>query len=285
MKKIVCLYDFSLSSENALRYANELAQILQARLLLFYNVPAPAAATPAAGGAPDHTQLVAQLEERNEHVKKLEEVKRRLVYEDPSRQSSLECVIKYGSAKENISSLVREAQADLVVVGNEDAEALQEIFAGSVAAGIIDRVHCPVLVIPEQASFKSFRKIVYAVDQIQEPYEDAGLVLQLAQVFGSEILLLHVLTKEQTSANATANEEVYALSSWRSHKHVSYHVIISESIEQGISQFTRENRVDMLVLGHHAENPWQHLLQKNRPNEKAYHTYLPVLFTHIKRHS
>jgi len=283
MKTVLCVYVFSQSSENALNYANELAQLLQARLLLFHNVPASAVPLAASPGAPSHAELILQLEDREEYVHRLEDVIRRLRYNNPSSQVTYASLLKYGLAKQRLPALLQAEQVDLVVIGNEDAEGLQDVFADPVMDTFIEKAPCPVLVVPQQTAFKPLRKIVYAVDQIGETCLDASLVLQLARLFHSEILALHVLPKESTSRGATADEEVYPLAAWRSHRQVTYHILVNNSIEEGISQFTRENRTDLLVLGYHPRNPWQHLRNRDLSQDKPYHTYLPVLFTHVKR--
>lgn len=282
MKTILCITDFSLCSENAIRYANELAQFLNARLLLFYNVPEPALAGEASSEEDSHSQLVAQLEERNGYLKKLEGIRSRLSYNSAVH---VPCAsqVKHGTVKENITALVEEEQVDLVVIGNEEADALRDIFSGPVAADVIEKSTCPVLVVPQQASFKPLRKIVFAVDKTGEPYQDGSLLIKLSDLFEAELHALHVLPKERASANAVAEEEVFPLKAWNAYKNVSYHIVLNNSIEEGISQFCREHRADMLVLGYHAENPWQHLRNVDFYQEKAYHTYLPVLFTHYKR--
>ncbi|PRY07288.1 nucleotide-binding universal stress UspA family protein [Pontibacter ummariensis] len=283
MKTILCISDFSQTSENAVHYAYELASLLKARLLLFHNVPEHAAAMAAPYEAGSHAALIEQLDERNEYVHKLEETRQRLAYNNPSSQARCEFLIRHGLAKDMLPALIEEEQVDLVVIGNDEADALPEIFTGTVAAGLIENASCPVLVIPEQAAFKPLQKMVVAVGQLGEPYQDLDAVLALALLFRSEVHLLHVLPKENAQANATAQEESYPLASWNAYKNVTYHVLIHDSIEEGISQFTRDNRADMLVLGYHAENPWQHLSQRNLAQDKAYHTYLPVLFAHFER--
>ncbi|WP_181885173.1 universal stress protein [Pontibacter diazotrophicus] len=282
MKTILCITDFSQCSENAAKYAYELAQFLNARLLLFHNISNSAAAVQAPSEDDCHSQLVTQLEDRNGYINKLEAVRRRIAY-NSANQVSCESLVKHGEAKENIPALIQEEKVDLVVIGNEAADALRDIFSGTVAAHVIEKSTCPVLVVPQQAAFKPFRQIVFAVDKTGEPYQDTGLVHRLVQLFDAEVHALHVLPKERASASAVAEEEIFPLKAWNTYKLVNYHIILHNSIEQGISQFTRERRADMLVLGYHAENPWQHLRNVDAFQEKAYHTYLPVLFAHYKR--
>ncbi|WP_347158685.1 universal stress protein [Pontibacter chitinilyticus] len=280
MKTILCITDFPLSSEATTNYAFELAQLLSARLLLFHRQPAPAIVP----GVLTHSQLMTALDDHNETAHKLEAVRQRLTNQNPDRRVTCDIQLKHGAAKETIPVILKDDQIVLVVVGMENAQALTDIFNEPVTAVSITASNCPVLVVPEQATFKPLQKILFVVNKLGEPYQDVALVLQLAHLFHTEIYVLHVLPESDASAAATAQEEIYPLAAWQTYPHVTYHVLLNNSVEEGISQFARENRVDMLVVGYHPDHPWQHLQPRYPSPERGYHTYLPVLFTHYKRH-
>jgi nucleotide-binding universal stress UspA family protein len=283
MKAILCVTDFTSSCDNAIDYANELARLLNSRLLLFHNIYNGAASGTRESNSEAYSQHSASGSAATDPQQRLEAVQRRLQYEATDNRITYEILVKHGLARANIAALVQQEQVELVVIGSEETNGLKEVLIGTVAGDIIAAVPCPVLIVPQQASFNPLRKMVFAVDQMGETQHNTAIVLQLARIFEAEILFLHVFPEEKAGANAMAEEEIYRLNSWHGYDKVSLHLVLNEHIEEGISQFTRKQRADMLVMGYHNDAPWRHLFTRDYTQEEAFHTYLPMLFTHTER--
>jgi nucleotide-binding universal stress UspA family protein len=281
METILCPTDFSASSENAVRFADELASRMNMRLVLFHNIAAPVAQEMAAAGT-DATGTWRELAREEEKKAQLEALKKALENSSWGEPIEYQTILRHGPLPEAISQVAQEVQADLIVIGNEGSESLKEVFVGSVAENLIKNASCPVLIIPPHATFKPLHKIVIATDLRGEPYVDMQWVLKLAALFGAEVLFFHVLPTSQPSNQVYADNELNRIYKTLPYKNATFYKEENPSIEAGISAFCRRHKADMLVMGYHPRTFWQHLLTENHTQEMVYHTYLPLLVIHYK---
>jgi nucleotide-binding universal stress UspA family protein len=255
---------------------------MNTRLVLFHNITAPVApeaVSPAPAPALVSWQDRALEEER--HLK-LEALKKALENSTWGQPVQYETILRHGIFRESIPQVAREQKADLIVIGHEGAEGLQQVFVGSIAESLIQEAPCPVLIVPPQGTFKPINKIVFTTDLRGEPFVDVQWVLKLAALFDAEILFLHVLTADSASYQAYAEDELHRIYKSLSYQRVTFYKEENTSIEEGISQFCRRHKADLLVMGYHPKSFWQHLFGANHAQEMAYHTYLPLLVIHYK---
>lgn len=285
METIVCPTDFSKCADNALEYANELALHLHTRLILFhsiYSLDIPDLINYDGLGGVAYIPPVKDTAYEELQKEKLEALRKTLISHHPGVPTQYETRIKYGLIKDTIKELVNEDRADLVVLGTEGADAINELLAGSIAGVVLERTSCPVMIIPEPARYKPIRRIVFATDLEGEPYVDVNFVLKLAGIFDAEILFLHILPEETERAREGAQTEMNKLYKTLPYENVKFFINPHPNIEEGINQFTRQQNADMLVMGHHPRGFWQHLFTKDHAREMAYHTRLPLLVLHYK---
>jgi len=279
METILCPTDFSQSSENAIRYAEELAQRMNSRIVLFHSIVEP---DPSSAGSP---QVTPARDPAYHQVQKhkLDLLKCKLEDAKWGIPIAYHTQVKYGFPGDTIPLQASEVQADLVIIGNEKAEGLKETFLNSVAADVIKKAPCPVLLIPPAAAFKPIYKIVFATDLQGEPYSDMSLVFKLAGLFEAEILFLHVLTDEFPGSLKMAKAEYEREHKRFSYKNISFHTENGTNIEDSLSRFCRRHKANLLVMGYHPQRFWQHLFRQDYSLEMAYPILLPLLILHYHR--
>lgn len=283
MEIILCPTDFSPSSVNAIRYADELAQRMNSRIVLFHNIYESAGRESAATGALPGGKPARDPKYHQEQKQKLDALRKSLEDVEWGIPVSYEEKIGYGLPGETIPQLAHQERADLVVVGYERPEGMKEAFFGSVTADVIKKSPCPVLFVPRQAVFKPIYKIVFATDLHGEPYTDVAFVSKLAGLFEAEILFLHVLAEALPDNQQLAQEELERLHKSLPYKNVSFHTEASAHLEEGISQFCHRHKANLLVMGYHPRNFWEHMFSQDYSLEMAYHTYLPLLIIHYRQ--
>jgi nucleotide-binding universal stress UspA family protein len=142
-KPILFATDGSPSAEAAQREAFELAQLLQAPLVI---VSVAHATLPAVGySGYGYSEVVADITE-TEHarVKKvLDEV------EAAAEEAGIPCttLTADGIVVQEICRIAAEREAMLIVVGSHGWGAARRLFSGSVSTGLVHSAPCPVLVV------------------------------------------------------------------------------------------------------------------------------------------
>lgn len=86
---------------------------------------------------------------------------------------------------------------DYVVMGTKGASGLKEVFMGSVAGGVVSKTNTPVIVVPEEHTFRPLENIVFSVGN--DPFSDASVVdplRKIAESHKSKVKVLHIAEKK-----------------------------------------------------------------------------------------
>lgn len=145
-RAIVCGIDGSPDSQAALGYATELAERLDARLVLAHVVePASPYATigPLASATPPFFATMVEREAEGERL--LGEVA------ETTGIDSAEQRVVTGIPAERLADLADDESAQLIVVGSRGRGPLRSALLGSVSTSLIGLARCPVLVVPPGA--------------------------------------------------------------------------------------------------------------------------------------
>jgi nucleotide-binding universal stress UspA family protein len=282
METILCPTDFSPSSENAIHYADELAQRMNSRIVLFHSISEPVGTDFISYTGVPYAEPLPDPEYRQAQQNKLEELKSSLQNTDWGMPIAYQTRVEYGLAKDTIPQLAHHLQADLIVMGKESTDALKDTFLGSTTGEVISHASCPVLIIPPKAVFRQIHRIVFATDLQGEPFAEVAFVSKLASLFGAHILFLHILTGDAPETLQWAQAELDLLHKRFSYKNASFSSEASDHIEEGISQFCQLHQADLLVMGYHPRHFWQQLFDQHHARQMTYQADLPLLVIHYR---
>lgn len=195
IKSILVPLDFSRTAMRALDYAAGLAKKLNAQIHLVYvQTPDEACAVPNAGHV---------LRESAESVMFLREQPRGVEAERPTQFWPDNCHIRTGRAHEEICSLARELDVDLIVLASRGNTGLKRILLGSTAERVVRFGSCPVLVVRQRkgtvdirlAAGRKFRirKILAPIDFSECSMAGATYAAFLTKAFGAKLCLFHAV--------------------------------------------------------------------------------------------
>ena len=197
MKTILVPSDFSIPALKALQFAINLALKTNACLVVchIYQVPWPAT------GEMDYTDEELKEEARQKMADFLEGV------DNNTREAlKLNIILKEGQVVENICRVIEENEVALVIMGTTGGKNILKKFFGTTTEFIIKKSLCPVLAIPEKYKFNPVEQIVYAAD-FEHPEEIAMMqLLQVEELFGATLTVLHIQNKAQ--ADRGGSEEI-----------------------------------------------------------------------------
>lgn len=140
--------DMSVYSLAALQYAQEIARIFKASLMLVhvFEPGEPAAAV----DAPKREESREDLEKRLRHILS------RLLIENKLVEQSIKIEIRYGSPAHQIVKTANNIHADLIVMSTHGRTGLRHVMLGSVAEKVVRFAGCPVLTVKPE----DFRELV-----------------------------------------------------------------------------------------------------------------------------
>jgi nucleotide-binding universal stress UspA family protein len=272
MKTILCPTDFSQVAQNAILYAVEFAQKCGASLILFHTEFIPEFVSEKY--EPDLINVPA------ENVRELKDKLESLVSQVKITAPDVKCtyVLEEGLVAENIALYANKNDIDLIIIGTNGASGFEAIFAGSNSVRVMEKSNCPVLIIPENFSYKEPRRFVYAADLQDNEDEVVDKILKISELFNASLELLHIQsddTLEVVNSEVSMGEIVNK----HSNRNLRYKIIQGENSITEIEEYAKQS-ADILVLAQRKKSFIEKLFSKNRTEHIAYHAEIPVLVIH-----
>jgi nucleotide-binding universal stress UspA family protein len=276
MKTIIIPTDFSANAMNAAHYALELNKQIRAEIVLFHSCIIPVYATDVPVVVPDIDML------KKESLKLLNKV-RSEVETDFSNQE-IHTHVSAGYPGEEIISYAEKKKAGMVVMGTKGASGLKEVLFGTNTAGIIGRLNCPLLIVPEGAGFKDMKKIVFATNYAENDIENIHEVIELAKKFNAEVILLHISSADQSKPFEYNSIESFCEQTKKSSGYdlIRFKLLDDADVEKGINFYLDEVKADLIAMTNRHRSFFQRFFNKSISKKMAYHTHIPLMVFHVK---
>jgi nucleotide-binding universal stress UspA family protein len=273
MKTILIPTDFSDASRNAVEYGARLAQEKNANLVLLHVFHIPVVATDDPVLMPSFDQI----EEDNMMFLKEFETEIRVKY---NFTNSIESISKPGFLIDEIDDLVKEKNMDLIVMGIADAGKLSELLISSKSIGVIKKIHCPTIVVPENVIYRPVNTIVFACD-IEKTEDTVAIdrVKNFVQLFNAKLMIFNVVanTEDMEREKQLFNEKLEFLFSTIPH---SIHVETGEDLTDSINAFIDRNNADLLIMIPKKHTFFSELFRESSTKKMAFHSHIPLLAIH-----
>lgn len=192
-RTILCPFDFSDHSRQALRYAALLASRSRGRLIVLY-VEDPLLIAAAANANYDAKELIASFRDD------LARVVRRTIAPYGINTSLVTVTAAVGRPHTQIQSTARKFGCDLIVMGSHGLTGPSKLMFGSTTHRVLRQADIPVLAIPPvkrgaPAPPKSWPGgwVLAPIDLGAKDRQDALTAALVADIFGARLLLMHVV--------------------------------------------------------------------------------------------
>lgn len=276
MKTIVVPTDFSTHAANALHYAAFLAGTLNAKIILFHAFHVPVAYTEVPATFIAQTDVKAEI--GVELKKKAEGVQKAI-----GKSLPIECICREGLLINTIKEFMAEEKVDLLVMGTQGASGLEEILIGSHSAYMVEKINCPVLVIPASVTFFRLQKIMYATDFQFNDFMHINQVGEIARLYDAEILITHVSTNPKKAA------EEEQLMDWFmeiaqtniSYRKIAFRTFTGGNVLDKLNEAVKALGIDMLCMSTVRRTFFEKIYHGSLTKKMAYHTGIPLLAFHI----
>ncbi|WP_316766451.1 universal stress protein [Pedobacter frigiditerrae] len=278
MKKILVPIDYSTYSDNAVRYAINIAKKINAEIHLFHGIEM-AELSPMAGVMMWPIENFSELkEDADEDLKVyIENLKddTSLGFPLPNITFSSET----GSVKKIIDKLSQESHIDLIVMGLAGAGKLDRFFLGSNSKDVIEKTCIPVLLVPKEAPYKPINKIAFATDFTEGDINSIHNVARIFCLLDPEILLVHIdeaasdFHDPRTPANVFLNRVTCKLN----YSKIYYRHVNAKKVEEGLKWLSENGQIDVLAMIHRHPNLISRILDGSYTQKLATMVQLPLL--------
>jgi nucleotide-binding universal stress UspA family protein len=275
MKTIIVPTDFSPVAINAMHYALNMAQVIDADIMLLHVYQMPVSYNNS--DIPMPLMDIGELEKINEErLQELKEVAERTF----SGKVKIYAEVKLGDLADELEAICAATQPFAIVMGTRGAGFVERLLVGSSALSVIRHLTWPVLVVPPGAIFKGIQKIGFACDfkKVVET-TPADYIKEWVKTFGASLSILNVDDKKRAVTDDTKEQHalLYAL---LEETRPQYFFIDNPDVEKGIHEFAETNNLDLLIVIPRKHRLLDSLFQKSHTKELAFHSHIPILAIH-----
>lgn len=268
MKKILFPTDFSETANNAFAFALQLAGALDAQVdvMNVYHLT-----TAEASRLPPH-EIESVLKERK--TESLQKVEAFLADFPGNHIGSVRA--DYGLfVYQEIIDAAAQGNYDLIIMGTRGEHPAMEKVLGSVTTHTMLHAPCPVLAVPEDASYHDVQSIAYATDFHPSDVHAVGQLMTFAGQLGADVHFVHVDTKAKTGSI-----ENYLVVEDHPFKFTDFFVIGGQSVLEGLNNFVERKGVDILALFIPNRRLWERLFHRSFTKKITFRSKLPLLIFH-----
>lgn len=269
MKTFIVATDYSEAANNALQYAANLASVINAELILFnaFHLPVHASNSLVTPAGIDH------MIEHNEN--------RLLKLASETAQKyhiMVSAVSKMSDTIEELRYCSKAYHADLIVMGIESNLLEYKLF-GNTTTAAIRNLTCPMLIVPNDVSFKSMDKILFACEyHYLNENNKLELLKKFTQKFNAKLQVFHVENKQKDVVPMALDSQVIlALDDLLDGIDHTYSYIEDDDIGKGITKGIKAYQPDLLVMVPHKAGLLESLFRSSTTRKMTLTARVPLL--------
>ncbi|HTR31546.1 MAG TPA: universal stress protein [Puia sp.] len=268
MKTFLVATDFSAASRSATHYGIELARALNGRVILFsafQQVPVVltdslVAAAPANMGEAVQQQLEAEADFLNSE-----------------EATPVEIMAKEGPIANAILEAAKEMNADLILAGIKGAGKATRRFFGSTVTSLAKKTTVPLIVVPEEASYKRPATIALANDiSFHAGTHVLDILRTLVKRFHSTLYIVRVVTNKTNEVVEILNRP-FNLTEMVSKLDPLYEYPLDKNIVKALQHFISTHQVNLLAMVPHRKSPPERWFIRSKTREMIFETNIPLL--------
>lgn len=273
IRNIVVPTDFSATAQNAYKYALSMARVLGAKVRLVHVHPknVDMGGTILLDGAPEELHYKQELLESWSITGSQVEVQ-------GSKKTEVVPEMIKGFVIEELRTISRRRDTDLIVMGTTGESKLLGRFLGGISSEVARKAHRPVLLIPRNTDFTPFGKILYGCNYLAREGAMVARALQLAKLCQSELHLVHVVSGKEDQP-FVKNLPIGGLDGappvFLSH-------VANPDVLQGLAAFADEQDMDLLAMGTVHRPFFEDTFRHNLTREMAFQAQVPLLIFHAE---
>jgi nucleotide-binding universal stress UspA family protein len=271
MKTILVLTDFSINADYVAQYALELAQKIEANLLVcnIYEVPAGEETTDrnswpmrACGenSISDLGELVARLKTTLDKQGT-----------GKSFRPDIEQCSEEGLVGLKVKDIMQKHEILLAVISAHNSDTVTGFFGRDHTWDIIDNATFPVLVIPYQVRFKPFKRMALATVMNDTDIKVLESLSGLAKYSDAEILIVNVTGEKE------ADHNIKQFFNQTDYSKIFYKDIIGFNVVSCLKQLSENSDVDLLAIVHRRRSFLQEIIGGSVTRKMADHPAKPLL--------
>ncbi len=260
MNTVIVPVDFSDTSLNAAKYAAQLLTGHYGVTMILYH--SCSKASEAENAAENLENLKASL--LKDHAVNMEI----LAFEENDFVDGLE-------------KTARHRRADLVIMGITGRSALAQVFFGSNTLKMAERKICPVLIVPQNATFTQLKNVMLTSDfKTTTETTPSVPIKNFLDAFKPQLHIVNVDNEHYISLTESYEAEKQELKKMFAEYNPEFYFMRLFDVDEAINLFAESRNIDLIIAIQKNKSFIGKLLSSSRTKTLSYHSNMPILVMH-----
>lgn len=157
-------------------------------------------------------------------------------------------VEEHSSISTCITEKAKNLEADLVIVGRKDKQSKRGLLAGNIANALMEKLSCPLLVVPNKIERSLSKTIIYASDFEADDVLAIGKLNELAEKFDSVIHVVHIPVQNEYSSSQQMEWFKELVAQKIGETGIQFHLLLANDVADGLQSFIDQTNADFLCM-------------------------------------
>ena len=259
MNTVIIPVDFSETSLNAARYAAQLLAGQNVNIILYHSFTKPVQAENVING--------------------LENIKSELTKDQALHIEVI--AFEEDDFVDGLEKTARHRNASLIIMGITGKSAIAQVVFGSNTLKMAERKVCPVLIIPESASFTPLKNVMLTSD-FKNTIETtpSGLIKGFLDAFKPQLHIVNVDKEHYISLTENYENEKQELKKMFAEYNPEFYFMRLYDVDEAINLFAESRNIDLIIAIQKNHSFIGKLLSSNRTKALSYQSKMPILVMH-----
>jgi nucleotide-binding universal stress UspA family protein len=274
MKRILVPTDFSQQANNALKVAAQIAKKYDSEIFLLHLLELPLQlidpVNEGVGGDLPESMFFMKLA----HKRFTDTFDKMSYYLDGVNVHE---TVEFDEAFDGIMSIAKKHECDLVVMGSNGSEGLQEIFIGSNTEKVVRFSKIPVLVIKEEVPIFKIDSFVFVSNLTLSNRKAFKTALDFSKKLEVDLQLVYINTPHKFKTTAQLDEIFDEFTKSIDFHPSHFHIYNDITVERGIRNFASKMNADLIGIGTHGRKGISHFMSGSLAEDLVNHIKKPIV--------
>lgn len=182
---------------------------------------------------------------------------------------------------DSLSSFAHVKRAYMIVMGLTGKTPMAQRFSGSNTLKMSEKNVCPVLIVPDDASFTKIKNVLIASEMKYVEETPALLaVKRVLQDFKPSLHILNVDASHYISLTTEFKEERDKMENLLAEFKPEFYFMRLFDFHESMNLFTRDKNIDMIIIAPKHHSFYERLFKTQHTKSMIYQSKVPVLAVH-----
>lgn len=218
-------------------------------------------------------------EDAKEATSKLEALKQKLQSAHPVNMEVL--VHNESDFVTGLEKAARHRSANLIIMGITGRSVLGQLIFGSNTLKMVETKACPVLIVPDHASFTKMENVMLTSD-----FKDtvnstpSGPIKDFLSIYKPKLHIVNVDPDHYISLTETYESEKQALSKLLGEYNPEFYFMRLWDVDEALTLFANDRAIDLIIAVRKNHSFMEKLFKSSRTKQLTFHNKLPILVIH-----